>query len=98
MPAAQFKLPHYAVLPYRICTAVHRREDILMETLSKNLINSGHVFPADVKVAPLTDYPVRILQFGEGNFLRCFVDCMGQKINDHCLFYVKTVVVFPIHF
>ena len=24
----------------------------------------------------------KILQFGEGNFLRCFIDWMVQKMND----------------
>ena len=26
--------------------------------------------------------PVKIVQFGEGNFLRCFIDWMVQKMND----------------
>ncbi|MBR1871561.1 MAG: tagaturonate reductase [Kiritimatiellae bacterium] len=30
--------------------------------------------------------PVKILQFGEGNFLRCFIDWMVQKMNDKAAF------------
>ena len=41
-----------------------------MESLNKALVNSDFQFPADVKVSPWQDLPERILQFGEGNFLR----------------------------
>ena len=38
----------------------------------------------------------KIIQFGEGGFLRGFVDWMLQKINDKGLFYGNAVVVQPI--
>ncbi|MEJ5187936.1 MAG: tagaturonate reductase [Breznakiellaceae bacterium] len=40
--------------------------------------------------------PERILQFGEGNFLRAFVDWMVQKINDRGLWNGSVVLVQPI--
>lgn len=40
--------------------------------------------------------PVRILQFGEGGFLRGFVDWMLQKLNDANYFNGSVVVVQPI--
>ena len=41
-------------------------------------------------------YPERIIQFGEGNFLRAFVDWIIQKMNDQVEFNSSVVVVQPI--
>ena len=38
----------------------------------------------------------KVLQFGEGNFLRCFVDWMIHQLNKHDLFNGSVVVVQPI--
>ena len=40
--------------------------------------------------------PVKVLQFGEGGFLRGFVDWMLQKLNDQNLWNGSVVVVQPI--
>lgn len=40
--------------------------------------------------------PERIIQFGEGNFLRAFVDWMIQEMNDKAAFNSSVVVVQPI--
>lgn len=40
--------------------------------------------------------PERVLQFGEGNFLRAFVDWMLQRMNDAGVFGGRAVVVQPI--
>jgi tagaturonate reductase len=42
------------------------------------------------------EYPEKVLQFGEGNFLRCFVDWMFQQINNKAGFNGSVVVVQPI--
>ena len=39
---------------------------------------------------------VKILQFGEGNFLRCFIDWMVQKMNDRAGFAGAVRIVQPI--
>ncbi len=39
--------------------------------------------------------PVRILQFGEGNFLRAFADCFIQLANDHGSYNGDVVIVKP---
>ena len=39
---------------------------------------------------------VKILQFGEGNFLRCFIDWMVQKMNDKADFNGLVRIVQPI--
>jgi tagaturonate reductase len=40
--------------------------------------------------------PERVLQFGEGNFLRAFVDWMLQRMNGQGLFRGRAVLVQPI--
>lgn len=42
------------------------------------------------------NYPERIIQFGEGNFLRAFVDWMIQQMNEKTDFNSSVVVVQPI--
>lgn len=46
-------------------------------------------------VAPTIDRPVRILQFGEGNFLRAFVDWMIDLANEKGLIDSSVAVVSP---
>ncbi len=42
-----------------------------MRTLSRLLLEQGGPeLPADLVVGPLERFPVKVLQFGEGNFLR----------------------------
>ena len=43
-----------------------------------------------------TERPERVIQFGEGGFLRGFVDWMFQKLNDKGLIKAGVVVVQPI--
>ncbi len=43
-------------------------------------------------------YPVKVVQFGEGNFLRCFVDYMIDIANEKGLFDGSIVLVKPITF
>ena len=38
----------------------------------------------------------KILQFGEGNFLRCFIDWMVQKMNDSAGFAGAVQIIQPI--
>lgn len=47
-------------------------------------------------LAPAPRYPERILQFGEGNFLRAFIDWMVQRMNEQGLFQGSIVVAQPI--
>lgn len=45
----------------------------------------------------LEDAPERVLQFGEGNFLRAFVECWIDKMNEKAGFNSKVVLVQPIN-
>jgi tagaturonate reductase len=57
-----------------------------------NLLNK-----VNVKTLAYNDeLPVRILQFGEGNFLRAFIDWMVHSMNKQGLFNGRVAVVQPI--
>lgn len=45
---------------------------------------------------PGAQYPDRIIQFGEGNFLRAFVDWQIDLLNQHTGLNAGVVVVRPI--
>ena len=68
-----------------------------MVKLNRDLLMSGHSFPEDLQVQPYPeDLPERVIQFGEGNFLRAFVDWMFHQLNKNKLFNGRVVVVQPI--
>lgn len=68
-----------------------------MIKLNKSLLNSDFTFPSDLHVEPLPENaPERVIQFGEGNFLRAFVDWMFHQMNKKGLFNGRVVVVQPI--
>ncbi|MEJ6950729.1 tagaturonate reductase [Natronospora cellulosivora (SeqCode)] len=46
--------------------------------------------------AKILDYPERVIQFGEGNFLRAFVDWMLHEMNKKAVFQGRAVLVQPI--
>jgi len=45
-----------------------------------------------------TDRPIKVVQFGEGNFLRAFVDYMIDIANEKGLFDGNIVLIKPISF
>ena len=48
------------------------------------------------RTAPKSTMPERIIQFGEGNFLRAFVDWIVFNMNQKTDFNASVVVVQPI--
>lgn len=50
------------------------------------------------KLHKATNRPVKIMQFGEGNFLRAFVDWILQDLNDNNVINANVVVVQPMPF
>ena len=64
--------------------------------LDAKLLASGHVFPPQLAVPPTKPLPEKVLQFGEGNFLRAFVDWMLGRLNGRGLFGGRVVLVQPI--
>jgi tagaturonate reductase len=68
--------------------------DVFMKTLNRELLKAKDFsVPEDIKVGTLADMPERVLQFGEGNFLRGFVDWMFDKLNKENLFNGKVVII-----
>jgi tagaturonate reductase len=68
-----------------------------MKRLCKKLLQETFNFPKDLEVpAPMWDLPEKVIQFGEGNFLRAFVDWMIHQMNKKGLFNGRVVVVQPI--
>ncbi len=48
------------------------------------------------EAAELNNYPEKVIQFGEGNFLRAFVDWHFNELNKRNLFNGKIVIVQPL--
>jgi len=67
-----------------------------MNTLSRSLLAKQSALPAGVTCGPLTQFPERIVQFGEGNFLRAFADWMIDELNSRDLLQSQVLVVQPI--
>lgn len=51
---------------------------------------------AVLRGAPMAPLPEKVLQFGEGNFLRAFVDWMLERMNAAGVFNGRAVLVQPI--
>lgn len=66
-----------------------------MEVLSRKMLETANI-PSDIIVGDTKEKPVKIMQFGEGNFLRAFVDWMINKINKDGNFDGSVVVVQPL--
>ncbi|MGC4070947.1 MAG: tagaturonate reductase [Nibricoccus sp.] len=64
--------------------------------LNNELLASSAEFPADLKVEPRRQLTEKVLQFGEGNFLRGFVDWMVHRMNTARLFNGSVVIVQPL--
>jgi tagaturonate reductase len=66
--------------------------------LGAALLASGHTFPPELAIPALRlqALPEKVLQFGEGNFLRAFVDWMFARLNRRGAFDGRVVAVQPI--
>lgn len=64
--------------------------------LNKTLLEEDFRLPTDMEINPVSDLPEKVIQFGEGNFLRAFVDWMIDRLNQQKLFNGHVVVVQPI--
>ncbi len=67
-----------------------------MEKLSRKLLDSGFQFPQNLNIGTKEKLEEKVIQFGEGNFLRGFADYMINKLNAAGLFNGSVVVVQPI--
>jgi tagaturonate reductase len=66
-----------------------------------NRLNRSYVASADlagkISIGNLQNLPEKAIQFGEGNFLRAFVDWKINELNKKGLFNGKVVVVQPLN-
>lgn len=70
----------------------------MTQRLSRALLEGAFPFPEALSVPKYpADLPERVIQFGEGNFLRAFVDWMFQEMNRQGLFNGRVVVVQPLN-
>ena len=67
-----------------------------MKQLNRALLASDFSFPPDVTVGQKALLPEKVLQFGEGNFLRAFVDSMFDELNAAGLFGGSITIAQPI--
>lgn len=67
-----------------------------MTTLTRTFLSKPSALPAGVACGPLATFPERIVQFGEGNFLRAFADWMIDELNSRGLLQSQVLVVQPI--
>ncbi|MCT8139625.1 tagaturonate reductase [Anaerobacillus sp. CMMVII] len=65
-----------------------------MEKLNKNI--NREELPEHVSFVTQENLPEKVIQFGEGNFLRAFVNWMIHEMNKQGLFNGKVAVVQPI--
>jgi tagaturonate reductase len=66
-----------------------------MNSLNRDLLRTRSL-PPGVTGGILHDFPERIMQFGEGNFLRAFADWMIDELSERGLFAGRIAVVQPI--
>ncbi|CAA7603243.1 mannitol-1-phosphate 5-dehydrogenase [Acididesulfobacillus acetoxydans] len=70
----------------------------MTQRLTRALLEGGFPFPEGLKVPEYpANLPERVIQFGEGNFLRAFVDWMFDAMDRKGLFNGKVVVVQPLN-
>jgi tagaturonate reductase len=69
--------------------------DIPMEKLNRQLLTNGFDFK-DITVGTTKKLSEKVIQFGEGNFLRAFVDYMFDVINAEGLFEGGITLIQPI--
>ena len=67
-----------------------------MPSLNRAFLAAKPALPAGLECGTLEPLPERILQFGEGNFLRAFVDWMVDILNEKNLFHGGVTVIQPI--
>lgn len=65
-------------------------------SLSRNFLRAQKQLAPSVTRGPADVYPERVVQFGEGNFLRAFADWMIDEVNAKQLFKGHVLVAQPI--
>ncbi len=77
-------------------TGIRVENVIISAILGAELLQTGIMKELNKQTAGKTVRPERVIQFGEGNFLRAFADWMIQLMNEETSFNGSVVVVQPI--
>ncbi|MGO8751564.1 MAG: tagaturonate reductase [Thermoguttaceae bacterium] len=72
------------------------RQSAGAKRLTRRWLKDADALPSGVVRGVLTDFPEKVVQFGEGNFLRAFADWMFDELNEAGEFGGRVVVVQPI--
>src|ERR1035437_6480012 len=79
---------------YILC--LHERIFINMNRLTRAFLKQHGAPAGKTACGTLTSFPEKIVQFGEGNFLRAFVDWKIDELNEKGLFDGQVLVTQPI--
>jgi tagaturonate reductase len=74
---------------------IHPTSASTLSRLSRSWLEQAGSLPSGLLSGPLAIWPERVIQFGEGNFLRAFADWMIDVLNERGLFGGSIVVVPP---
>lgn len=69
-----------------------------MDVLNRSFLTNGFKFNDDLKIGNTKPLTEKVVQFGEGNFLRAFVDMMFDKLNESGKFDGGITLFTPIAF
>ena len=69
-----------------------------MDILNRSFLTNGFKFNDDLKIGNTKPLTEKVVQFGEGNFLRAFVDMMFDKLNESGKFDGGITLFTPIAF
>ncbi len=75
---------------------IRRQQPVPVSTLNRALLAAARPLPSGVACGPLATFPERIVQFGEGEFLRAFADWMIDELNGRGLLGSQVLVVQPV--
>lgn len=65
-----------------------------MKQLNRTMLKEG--LPGGIKGGSVEEFPVKVMQFGEGNFMRAFIDWMIDEMNQQGVFKGMVRMVQPI--
>lgn len=66
-----------------------------MARLNRELLKNKQQLPPDMIIGNTSEFPEKVLQFGEGVFLRGFADWMFNRMNQNGLFNGRVVIIQP---
>lgn len=70
---------------------------ILYKNVNVCITQKGSLYEkTDKRISEKNEAPVKVLQFGEGNFMRGFIDWQIQQLNNQQLFKGNVAIIQPL--